>query len=159
MVSIMKFKTIILFSIFVALMCQNANSITDTWLDNGDGTVSDVATGLVWQRLSNSGSPTSTHAVAVSHCQTLTLGGKTDWRLPNIKELASIVDHRASEPAIDEKAFIYSVVNDSVGSVNFWSATNSAVDSSRAWVVNFTIGTVVTAEVKTLPRSVRCVRN
>jgi len=58
--------------------------------DNGDGTVTDLATGLMWTQ----GDYQSTdYDDAVSYCEASTTGGYTDWRLPNVKELQSIIDY------------------------------------------------------------------
>jgi hypothetical protein len=72
--------------------------------DSGDGTVVDQATGLVWQQ-GDSGSPRDWEE-ALAFCSALTVAGRDDWRLPNAKELQSIVDYtrtpsRGGEPAID----------------------------------------------------------
>jgi hypothetical protein len=61
-------------------------------------TVTDRATGLVWQR-GDDGQARSWDA-AVAHCEALVLGGADDWRLPDAKELHSIVDYTRI-PAID----------------------------------------------------------
>lgn len=63
--------------------------------DNGDGTVSDLATGLRWQKAHNSKRLNQTDAA--SACAALQLGGYGDWRLPTIKELFSLADFRGSQ--------------------------------------------------------------
>jgi len=72
------------------------------FVDNHNGTVTDRATGLMWQQ-SDDGR-TKYWADALSYCENLSLAGHTDWRLPNIKELQSIADYRYI-PAIDKKFF------------------------------------------------------
>jgi hypothetical protein len=72
--------------------------------DGNDGTVGDPATGLTWQR-SDSGNPLDWPA-ALAYCEALELAGRDDWRLPNAKELQSVVDYTRApslggEPAID----------------------------------------------------------
>lgn len=61
------------------------------YVDNGDGTVSDLVTGLMWVK-----SPdlvdTSTWAEAVAGAAACGVGGYADWRLPTIKELYSLID-------------------------------------------------------------------
>lgn len=70
-------------------------------INNGDGTVTDSTTGLIWQFCPNGGSTTLENCPSygynnwiyqISRCESLTLGGRTDWRLPNINELVSIID-------------------------------------------------------------------
>ncbi len=64
------------------------------FVDNGDGTVTDLATGLTWQR-SDDGTGRN-WGQALAYAEGLTLAGHTDWRLPNAKELQSIVDYTRS---------------------------------------------------------------
>jgi hypothetical protein len=65
--------------------------------DNGDGTVTDKTTGLMWQQQDDG---TGRYWQSqLQYCAGLSLGGHSDWRLPNIKELASIVDPTRVNPA------------------------------------------------------------
>jgi hypothetical protein len=68
----------------------------------GADTVLDNETGLVWQR-GVSASQISWSS-GLQGCEGLTLAGKDDWRLPNHRELITIVDHSVS-PAVDQEAF------------------------------------------------------
>ncbi len=61
------------------------------YVDNGDGTVSDQVTGLMWQQTPDLDNK-STWTEAVAGAATCTVGGHTDWRLPEIKELYSLID-------------------------------------------------------------------
>lgn len=63
---------------------------------NGDGTVSDLNTGLRW--IQDPGKK-KTYDEAVAGISTCRVGGHADWRLPNAKELQSIVDYRRSPDA------------------------------------------------------------
>jgi len=77
------------------------NSLSYT--DNGDGTITDNATGLMWtQDLS---SYSMSWSDAVSYCESLTTGGYTDWRLPTVKELWSIRDFSQGWPWVDTDYF------------------------------------------------------
>jgi hypothetical protein len=74
------------------------------FVDNGDGTISDLATGLMWQKADDS--TTRDWEDALSYAENLVLAGYDDWRLPDSKELQSIVDYSrcpqaTSSPAID----------------------------------------------------------
>jgi hypothetical protein len=71
--------------------------------DNGDGTVTDTSTGLMWQQATAPG--TYAWWEARSYCEGLTVAGYTDWRLPTINELDSIVDRSRQNPAIDTAYF------------------------------------------------------
>ena len=70
--------------------------------DNGDGTVTDEATGLMWQQ-SDRGKGMNWED-ALAYAGNLELAGHSDWRLPNDKELQSILDY-STIPAIDQKFF------------------------------------------------------
>lgn len=72
-------------------------------VENGDGTITNTATGLMWQQASAPG--THTWAQGLSYCESLSLGGHSDWRLPNIKELASLADLSKSGPTINADYF------------------------------------------------------
>ena len=95
---------------------------------NGDGTVTDTGTGLMWQQ-STGGS--MAWDAALTYCESLTLAGHADWRLPNRKELRSIVDYAKYNPAIDVDAFPNTL------SSSYWSSTTSAFSSGNAWFVYF----------------------
>jgi Protein of unknown function (DUF1566) len=67
--------------------------------DNGDGTVTDRATGLMWTR-ADSGKGMNWEQ-ALAYAEHLRQAGYTDWRLPNAKELQSLVDYRRAPAATD----------------------------------------------------------
>ena len=131
------------------------------YVDNGNGTVTDTVTNLMWQQCSDgsSGAGCATGAAAfitwesaISYCEGLSLGGFTDWRLPNIKELRSIVDSaKSTAPAINATYFPATV------SSNYWSSTSYAPNTSSAWYVYFNAGSVY-YNSKTYGYYVRCVR-
>jgi hypothetical protein len=74
-----------------------------SYTDNGDGTVTDNVTGLMWaQELSTSAYSWSD---AVEYCNTLELGGYSDWRLPTVKELWSNRDFAQGWPWVDTDYF------------------------------------------------------
>ena len=60
------------------------------FVDNGDGTITDTQTALTWQL----------KATGYVNCEKLTLGGKSDWRLPTIFELATLQDLTVGAPQI-----------------------------------------------------------
>ena len=76
--------------------------------DNGDGTITDNATGLIWTQ--NDNGEGLQWGDALDYCEALSLGGSDDWRLPNIKELHSIVDYSRS-PDITNSAAIDPLFN------------------------------------------------
>ncbi len=105
-------------------------------------------TGLAWQQADDG--QTRSWADALAYCENLTLGSKTDWRLPDVLELASIVDDSRYHPAIDP-AF-----SSQLGS--YWSGSNYTSSPENAWNVEFSNGSS-SPVVKTSSNFVRCVRN
>jgi hypothetical protein len=71
---------------------------------------------------------------ALAYCEGLNLGGHTDWRLPNIKELRNLVDYSLYGPAINTTYFLNTV------SSSYWSSTTLANNTSSARGVNFDYG-------------------
>lgn len=102
--------------------------------DNGDGTTTDLNTGLMWQKAPNLMTK-STYAEAVAGAKTFHLGGYKDWRLPTIKELYSLIDFRGyssksvaqSLPYIntDYFSFVYGDENEGERLIDaqYWSST------------------------------------
>ena len=152
--------------------------------NNGDGTITDLNTGLMWeQKIRDAVTAKGLHDVTLTFPwdSALTtiwdwleevnteggtgLGGQNDWRIPNVKELQSIVDYGTFNPAVDV-AFnngpgmlaTCSVAECSLTmSSNYWSATTFAVFPANAWVVNFFSG-FVDDDGKSVARFVRAVR-
>jgi hypothetical protein len=75
---------------------------TPFFIDNGNGTVTDTITGLIWQK-SDGGEMTIENAT--TYCSNLILGSETDWRLPNAHELFSIMNLQYSNPSLDASVF------------------------------------------------------
>ncbi|MGK5092170.1 DUF1566 domain-containing protein [Deltaproteobacteria bacterium TL4] len=71
----------------------------DDFTDNGNSTVTDHRTGLIWQQQDDG--ITITWEQALSYCEALTFGGSSAWRLPNVKELKFIANMTLDNPAID----------------------------------------------------------
>lgn len=125
---------------FVLYVRSATNYGVNQFQDNGDGTITDLSTGLEWMKV-DSGSfhigPASDGAVdwpaALEWAESLELAGHSDWRLPNAKELQSIVDYTHAPtfdglPAIDPIFEISTIVDES-GSDNFpfyWTGTTHA---------------------------------
>ncbi len=104
--------------------------------DNGDGTVTDAATGLMWQQ--DDGGLTLDWVEALSYCESATTAGYDDWRLPNAKELQSIVDYSRS-PDTTGTAAIDPVFDVSDIQGWYWSSTTllESPDGSQAVYVTF----------------------
>ena len=112
------------------------------FVDNGDGTVTDHCTGLMWQKdtadVNLSGDVTDEDLVswcdALRYCNIVEFAGHDDWRLPNVRELESIVDYGRLGPAIDP---VFSAF-----SRQYWSSTSLAGDPGFVWFVGFSGGSV-----------------
>jgi triacylglycerol esterase/lipase EstA (alpha/beta hydrolase family) len=119
------------------------------FLDNRNGTVTHSSTGLVWQQEDDN--IISRWEIAISYCEGLTFAGKGDWRLPNVKELQTLVDYSKDNPATDLSLF------PGTNSSDYWSSTTTAFNMIVAWCVSFYDGDMST-RYKSFNNYVRCVR-
>jgi len=128
--------------------------------DAANDIVTDNRTGLIWVyngtgAHSNNGNPL-TWANAVTYCHNLgnfagaPIGSPLSWRLPNVKELGSIISYRFSSPSITSN-FTNTYSN------GYWSSTTYVADPTQAWIAVFLGGNIGTA-TKTNTLYVRCVR-
>jgi hypothetical protein len=115
-----------------SILLNDASTATGAFMDNGNGTVTDTYTGLIWQQASSYF--TRIWAQALVDCEDLSLGGYTDWRLPTIKELRSLVDYSRYSPAINTMYF------PDTNSSCYWASTTYASYALVAWVVDFDSG-------------------
>ncbi|MFR9578841.1 MAG: DUF1566 domain-containing protein [Rikenellaceae bacterium] len=122
----------------------------NNFVDNGDGTVSDKATGLMWAKVDSKEG--MEWIKALKYAEDAKLAGYTDWRLPNVKELQGIVDYSyapsASDPAhigpaIDPIFSCTDIVNEN-GDKDypfFWTSTSAIFQRGQpfyfAWYVAF----------------------
>src|SRR5262249_27463038 len=129
-----------------------------SYQDNGDGTVTDLNTGLMWEKQSDDGSihdrdQLFTWATAPTHITALNsaggFAGHTDWRMPNARELLSLVDYGVANPAVDPVAFYTNCFGGCTVSqcsctafFQYWSSTTVTNLPGSAFAVNFTDGTV-----------------
>ena len=132
-----------------AQTCYNtivASTPTERFTDHGDGTVTDNITDLMWKVCSEgqnySSSVGSCEGVAttytwqeamwrVSVVNNAGFAGQSDWRLPNNKELFSIIEHQCFDPTINLE--IFPMAQSGI----FWSASPDASSIENAWFVNF----------------------
>lgn len=116
-------------SMYFRMVRGNATYGINDFVNNNDGTISDSATGLMWQQADDG--ITRDWQNALSYAENLSLAGYSDWRLPNIKELNSIVDYNRSPSSTNSPAinpmFSTSTINDPEGNPGhypyFWSST------------------------------------
>ncbi len=87
---------------FCRLVRGNTEYGKNNFIDNGDGTVTDLASGLMWQKADDGIS--RNWEESLQYAEELELAGKNDWRLPNAKELQSIVDYNRSPQTTNSPA-------------------------------------------------------
>jgi hypothetical protein len=117
-------------TMYFRMVRGNTTYGTNDFTDNGNGTVSDNATGLMWQQ--NDDGNTYDWENALSYAENLSLAEHDDWRLPTAKELQSIVDYSrcpdiTNSPALDP-IFGATTFNDPEGNQGqygyYWTGTS-----------------------------------
>ena len=133
-------------------------------MDNGDETATSKLTGLTWLRDANcmathypefdndgdiggDGMVTWQHAldfIAGINNETYPLcgAGHTDWRLPSVKELQSLIDFSRSDPALGFVVVFFGIVHN-VQNSYYWSSTTSLNYASHAWIMNMVHGYII----------------
>jgi hypothetical protein len=130
----------------VRAVYKEENNDSTNWIVNTQ-TIIDKGTGLMWQRETMESALSWQSALA--HCESLSLNNHSDWRLPNIKELLSIVDFSINNPSIISEF-------DSMPAF-YWSSTSHTKSTKNAWGVDFDFGSTGNKE-KLLLHYVRAVR-
>lgn len=113
---------------FVLYVRGNSDYGKNNFSDNGDSTITDNATGLMWTQTDSQNG--LNWGDAIDYCDNLQIAGFNDWRLPNAKELQSIVDYTrspdtTSSAAIDPMFDVTSIKNeeDATDYPYYWSST------------------------------------
>ena len=105
-------------------LSQSSASAAD-YIENGDGTVTHVSNGLTWKKCAEgqsyangrcAGSATPYSAMQAGQLQSV-FAGKSDWRLPKLEELLTIVEYASANPSVNQQLF------PDVTSLSFWSGT------------------------------------
>lgn len=158
----MKFFGFIFFTLFcvvdfAAAACTSLPASTAHLVDKGNGTVIDGSTKLMWKQclegLSETGCSTGTAAstfdwagalVRPATVNSVGFATYTDWRLPNIKELQSIVEEQCYSPAINATVFPNVLATSQVWSSSPYSESvlSGGVTYWKSWAVNFATGVV-----------------
>ncbi|GAG58532.1 unnamed protein product, partial [marine sediment metagenome] len=105
----------------------------DRFTDNGDGTITDNATSLMWPKdAADAGLDMQTRAWAdqIAHIEGLTFAGHSDWRMCNIVELQSILDWIQDHPDIN------SIIQNAQQKYPYVSTTAHG-DTDKAWYWNY----------------------
>ncbi len=124
-------------------------TISAHFIDNGNGTITDNLTNLIWQKAPNT--DTLTWEQALNYADTLSLNAFTDWRLPNIKELQSINDESIVNSSVSNTFF------PAIGINKYWSSTTLPNQTPKAWYLSTLFG-ITTYDLKTFRHYVLCVR-
>jgi len=131
--------------------------------DNGNGTVRDNLTGLIWLKNANLPNATASWSTALSYVAELNTSGtmnghsagdtsnggthQTDWRLPNIRELLSLLDYGSDSPAIG-----WTGAGNQFTSLQstsyYWSSTTSHQSSGNAFRLSMARGETDSANTK-----------
>jgi len=122
------------YRLYIRFVRGNTNYGINNFTDNGNGSVTDNATGLMWMK-DDSGNGMNWQD-ALAYAQTKNMAnylGHSDWRLPHAKELQSIVDYTrckdyTNSPAIDP-VFNCTPISDEGGNINwpfYWTSTTHA---------------------------------
>ncbi|MBF0179755.1 MAG: DUF1566 domain-containing protein [Magnetococcales bacterium] len=134
---------------------------TDRFVDNNNGTVADSLTGLVWLKNANcsqfysgdatsqnnriwSAALTAANSLANGYCSLSDGSSAGNWRLPSVRELISLLDLGASDPALSSGYPFLNVQRNVDNGLNFvyWSSTSHIELPATAWFVNFYDGKV-----------------
>jgi len=105
--------------------CVRGTVADESYSDNGNGTVTDNLTHLVWQQEDDN--TVRTLAQALTYCESLPLAGNSTWRLPNVNELQSIVDFDGSDILIDP-LFLNAKAD------AYWTSTTGGVATTGIYV-------------------------
>lgn len=115
-------------TMYFRLVRWNSSYWENDFVDNWDNTITDNATSLIW--MENDSSKWLDWEEALEYCEELTLSNYSDWRLPNTKELQSIVDYTRSPQTTNSAAidpiFNISAITDPDWDTNypfFWTST------------------------------------
>ena len=143
------------------------------YADNGDGTITDLNTGLTWEKKSDDGSIhdkdttytwNDAFGVHVAMLNSMRFAGHNDWRLPNAKELQSLINYENVNPAVSPAfntgcAFAGCTVLtcSCTMAADYWASTSNANVAINAWRVDFFAGFVRPGD-KTGGNFVRAVR-
>jgi len=116
----------------------------------GENIVLDITNNMVWQDNIEVVQNASTFSEAKEYCRSLFLNGFSDWKLPTIKELQTIVDITRVKPAINDQ-FKF------IEPTSYWSSSEDIIDDGYGWYIGFKTGATY-KDNKDYACFVRCVR-
>ncbi len=113
------------------------------FVDNLDGTITDLCTGLMWQQEASPPLSPMTWEGALTAVKTLDLGGYRDWRLPNVRELQSIIDYGRHPPAGSDQNVPALPPLFMWPQRFYWTSSAYIKEPEKAWIVNVDTGEVL----------------
>ncbi len=116
----------------MAVRCGHSDK--PLFVDNGDQTVTDMRTGLMWQQRDTTNAVLLTWEEALAYCESLSWASYDDWRLPSVKELASFLD-LSSSPTVNQNFF------PNIFSDLYWTSTTLPQTPANAYAFSFSNGT------------------
>ena len=124
-------------------------SVPTRFTDNGNGTITDNLTGLIWLKNFNVPAAQANWATALDYIDELNASGtmnsnsagdtskggshQTDWRLPNLREILSLLDFSQESPPLPSGHPFTNVVSDS--SSYYWSSTTHKTTTTEGWYI------------------------
>ena len=149
----------------VVIPCAGTGQDGDTqagaplsYTDNGDGTITDNNTKLVWEKKSSDGSIhdvnfvytwANAFAVHIAALNAANLAGHDDWRLPNVRELQSIANYENFNPSVSSEfnntctpGATTVLTGSCTATTQYWASSTSAHAPTFAWAVIFSDGLV-----------------
>lgn len=150
---------------------ESQRGVALAYTDNGDGTITDQNTGLTWEKLDDAGGIhdkdvqytwSDARAVKIAALNGAAFAGHSDWRLPNRRELESIVNLQYYYPSVSPafhsacSAGCSAATCSCTVAASYWTSSTYAGLPQDGWVVYF-FGAVSTT-AKTNPNYVRAVR-
>jgi hypothetical protein len=153
---------------------ETQNGASHSFVDNGDGTITDQVTGLMWEKHSSDGSihdATNTYwfadavAVKIAALNAEPFAGHSDWRVPNRNELATLINFGTLSPATypdfknacDPGCTVTEC--NCTGTTIYWTSTSHHNTPDYAWHINFSQGDFAFMQkVPGNPARVRAVR-
>ena len=123
--------------------------------DNGNSTVTDNLTGLMWeQKTEENETYTYTYSGAITYCDDLILGTYSDWRVPTRKEISTIFNFGRVSPALDTYYFPFYTANE----ISYWTISEYHDDSNQVWKIIMSFGLIYEGPKTPDLHKVQCVR-
>lgn len=117
----------------------------------GERVFVDKSTSLIWQDHQDNEELSITYPQSQEYCSNLVIGKYSDFRIPSLVELQSIVDYKRHNPAI-KKGFDY------VSNEYYWTTTPFADDNKIVWLIHFKKGERTVKDMH-YDRHIRCVQS